>query len=156
MNAKTRPLRSSTEVKLERRSNFRTRILNQISTWLSHEVCFGVYTNRMRWLGSDRNAARLGCDFSPPCLPLTPNSSWTPQVWATHTTRLSDWCVFRLSTMNPQPAQGSVATVCCTCARKSASVRVGPSVGAITQPHQISRLAVRHSVPWRWYSYSRR
>ena len=57
--------------------------------------------------------------------------------------------------MNTQPANGSVATVCSMCAAKSPSVRVGPSVGAMMQPHQISRLAVRHSVPCRMYSCSR-
>ena len=78
-----------------------------------------------------------------------------PHASATYSTRLSDWCVFKLSTMNTHPAKGSAPTVCSTCAAKSRSVRVGPSVGATMQPHQTSRLAVRHSVPYRTYSCSR-
>ena len=37
----------------------RARMLNQISIWLSQELCLGVYTKRMRWLGSERKAARV-------------------------------------------------------------------------------------------------
>src|SRR5262245_1457073 len=35
------------------------------------------------------------------------------------------------------------------------SVRVGPTLGAMTCPHQTSRFAIRQSVPWRTYSNSR-
>src|SRR5437867_8529682 len=39
---------------------------------------------------------------------------------------------------------------------KSASVRVGPTVGATSRPCTTSQLAMRHCVPWRTYSNSRR
>src|SRR5262245_29252582 len=93
----------------------------------------------MRCPLSLRNAARLFWDFNTPRLPLAPRSSSIPQAWATHKTRPSDWCVFRLCTRNTQPAPGSVATVCSTWATKSASVRVGPNVGDTIRPHQTSR-----------------
>ena len=44
---------------------------NQISIWFSHELCLGVYANRIRWPGSLRNAARLAFDFSTPLLPFS-------------------------------------------------------------------------------------
>src|SRR3954471_705554 len=146
MNSTILDLRSSSDTKLDRRRSLRTRVLNQISTWFSHELCFGVYTNRIRWSGSDRNFARLSWDFSTPLFSFSPKSSLISQASATYLTRLSDWCVFRLSTMNTHPPHGSVATVCSMCVAKSPSVRLGPSVGAMMQPHQISRLAVRHKV----------
>src|SRR3954447_12391640 len=155
MNARIRFLRSSTDWKLDRRSNLRTKVLNQISTWFRHELCLGVYTKRRRCPGSDRNAARLSWDFSTPRFSFSPRSSLLPHAPATYTTRLSDWCVFRVSQLNTPPARGSVATVCSTWVTKSCSVRVGPRVGARIQPHQTARLAVRHSVPWRMYSCSR-
>src|SRR3954452_10264027 len=147
--------KSSSEQKLDRFSSFLTRMLNQISIWFSHELCLGVYANRIRWLGSLKNSARLACDFSTPPFSFCPRSSSIPHACATYSTRLSDWCVFRLSTMNTHPPNGSVFTVCSTCALKSCSVRVGPMLGAISQPHQTSRLAIRHSVPCRTYSNSR-
>jgi hypothetical protein len=42
MNAKMRARKSSTEVKLARFNNRRTKMLNQISTWFNHDVCLGV------------------------------------------------------------------------------------------------------------------
>lgn len=50
MNSSMRSLRFWREVKLARRRSFRTRIENQISIWLSHEACFGVKCQVMRWL----------------------------------------------------------------------------------------------------------
>src|SRR4051812_41916713 len=135
MNASTFAFKSSVEAKLDRLSNFLARVPNQISTWFSHEQCLGVYAKRIRWLGSSRNALRLAFDFSTPAFPFTPSSPAIEHARATYSTRLSDWCVSRLSTRNTHPADGSVATVCSTCALKSASVRVGDSVGATTWPH---------------------
>src|SRR5262249_21620168 len=147
-------LSSSRERKLDRFSSFLTRVLNHTSIWFRHELCLGVSTNRIRWLGSLRNAARLACDFNTPLFSFCPRSSVIPQASATYSTSASDGCLFKLSPMNTHPANGSVATVCSTGALKSSSVRVGPLLGAITQPHQSSRLAVRHSVPCRTYSDS--
>ena len=98
----------------------------------------------MAGVGQERGPALLRPQHS--ALLLLPQVVLDPQASATDLTRLSDWCVFRLSAMNTQPANGSVATVCSMCAAKSPSVRVGPSVGARMQPHQTSRLAVRHNV----------
>src|SRR3954468_22482356 len=130
MNRRILSLRSSSEQKLDRFSNFLTRVLNQISIWFSHELCLGVYTSLILWLGSFRNAARLAFDFNTPSLPFLPSPSpLIPHASATYSTRLSDWCVSRLSTMNTHPASGSVFTVCSTCFAKSSSVRVGPMLG---------------------------
>ena len=54
-----------------------------ISIWLSHELCYGVYTNRIRWPGNDRNSRRLNCDFRMPRLPLIPKSASMPDRSAT-------------------------------------------------------------------------
>src|SRR3954466_6293666 len=106
MNSRIFRLRSSNDLKPDLRRSLRARVLNQISTWFSHELCLGVYTNRIRWPGSDRNSARLPCDFSTPRFPFSPRSSLIPQASATYLTRLSDWCAFRLSAMNTQPDSG--------------------------------------------------
>ena len=67
--------RSATERKFPRRNTRRARTLNQISTWFSHDVCFGTYTNRTRWLASARNAFRVATDFSTPLVPFFPSDS---------------------------------------------------------------------------------
>src|SRR5712691_5662334 len=72
MNASSWVWRSSTDVKLPRLSRRRTRMRNQTSTWCSHEVCLGVNTNRIRWLGAGRNAARVGIEARMPATPLLP------------------------------------------------------------------------------------
>src|SRR5512133_3137005 len=51
--------KSPTEVNEPRRTTFRMITPNTTSIWFSHELCFGRYTNRMRWLVSDKNACRL-------------------------------------------------------------------------------------------------
>src|SRR5262245_44394670 len=102
MNESTFLFRSSVEVKLDRFSSFLARMPNQISTWFSHEQCLGVYMNRILWVESLRNAFRLAFDFSTPALPFSPRSSAIPHAPATYSTRLSDWCVSRLSTRNTQ------------------------------------------------------
>src|SRR6266508_2044270 len=140
MNARMRALRSSNEVKLERHSSLRTRMLNQISIWLSHEVCLGVYTNRMRCPWSLRKAARIFWDFNTPFWPLTPRSASMPQVWATHNTRPSDWCVFTLSSSNTQLVWGSLKTVCSTWATKSAFVLFGIRVEDKITRHDYARV----------------
>ena len=40
--------RSDTDLKFPRRNTRLTNTLNQISTWFSHDVCLGTYTNRTR------------------------------------------------------------------------------------------------------------
>src|SRR6516225_4108955 len=66
--------KSSTDVKEPRRITFRMITPKITSIWFSHELCFGRYTNRIRWLVSDRNACRLATDFSTPRLPFLPRS----------------------------------------------------------------------------------
>jgi hypothetical protein len=61
-------------VKSPRLITRRTRMLNQISIWFSHEVCLGTYTKRMRWPGSVKNAFRVATDFNTPRLPFLPRS----------------------------------------------------------------------------------
>ena len=61
-----------------------------------------------------------------------------------------------MSATKIHPASGSVATVRAMWAAKSSSVRVGWTVGAITWPVATSKLPIRHCVPCRVYSNSRR
>src|SRR5229473_3491804 len=62
--------KSSTEVKLPRRMTLRMITPNTISIWLSHDVCLGKNTKRMRCLRSAKNARRLSCERSTPRLPF--------------------------------------------------------------------------------------
>jgi len=48
-------------------------MLNQSSMWWSQLVCFGVYRNRMRWLTSRKNAARVGIDCHIPLFQTPPD-----------------------------------------------------------------------------------
>ena len=63
--------------------------------------------------------------------------------------------MFSLSTTNTHDAGAAVATVCVTCSTKSASVRLGPSVGASNAPVTTWKLPISVTVPWRLYSNSR-
>src|SRR4029450_4452399 len=63
---------SSTDVKFPRCSNRRTTMLNQSSMWFSQLGCFGVYINRMRWLTSLKNAARVCLDGTIPLFSFAP------------------------------------------------------------------------------------
>src|SRR3954452_23292047 len=78
MNAKSCAPNSSTDLKLARLSTLRTRILNQISTWLSHDVCFGTYTNWSLCDGSLKKAARVAIDCNTLDTPFSPNSAVMP------------------------------------------------------------------------------
>ena len=57
--------------------------------------------------------------------------------------------MFRLSTTNNHDPSGSMATVCSMWLAKSASVRVGPSVGRSNSPVVTTKLPIRHKVPFR-------
>jgi len=93
MKARIRSRKSSTDVKLPRLSNRRTKMLNQSSIWFSQLVCFGVYMNRMRWLTSLKNAARVDIDCKIPRFSFSPRSSAMPHALATSLTKASDLCV---------------------------------------------------------------
>src|SRR3954466_12390762 len=146
--------RSATEVNEPRRTTFRMITPNTTSIWFSHELCFGRYTNRIRWLDSDRNACRLATDLSTPRLPFLPRSVETSHPLATSFTQLAEQWMFKLSTTNTHEPSESVATVCSMWLAKSASVRVGPIVGLSNSPVVTTRLAIRHNVPCRSYSNS--
>ena len=107
-------------------------------------------------LGSMRNAFRVATDFSTPRLPFLPRSSAMPHSWATYRTNDSEAWIVRLSATKIQLACGSVATVAAMWTAKSTSVRVACTVGVITSPVATSKLPIRHWVPCRWYSNSRR
>ena len=77
-----------------------------------------------------------------------------PHAWATSFTKLSEPWMFKLSTTNSHDASGSKATVCSMWLAKSASVRVGPIVGAINSPVVTWKFPIRHTVPCRVYSNS--
>src|SRR3954465_9906618 len=90
MKARIFSRRSDADVKLPRRITRRTRMLNQISIWFSHDVCFGTYTKRIRWLAFVRNAFRVATDFRTPLFPFTPRPSDTPHASATPRTKDSE------------------------------------------------------------------
>jgi len=93
MKARMRSRKSSTDVKLPRFNNRRTKMLNQSSMWFSPLVCFGVYRNRRRWWTSLKNAARVGLDCHIPLFSFSPRSSSMPQALATSLPNASDVCV---------------------------------------------------------------
>src|SRR5262249_46076201 len=72
--------------------------------------------------------------FQDPLFPFLPRSSPSPHSRATSSTRPAEQWTFRLSSTNTYRASGSSWTVPSMCATKSSSVRVGPSVGAISSP----------------------
>src|SRR5271165_5946323 len=146
--------KSATEVNDPRRITFRVIIPKITSIWFSHELCLGVYTNRIRWLRSDKNACRLATDFSTPRTPFFPNGCSIPHALATFRTNVSEQWMFKLSTTKIHEADGAVATVCSMWLAKSASVRVGPIVGAINSPVVTWKLPIRVNVPCRSYSNS--
>src|SRR3954452_6423599 len=82
--------KSSTDVHEPRRITFRMITPKITSIWFSHELCFGRYTNRIRWLDSDKNACRLATDFSTPRTPFWPRSASTAHASATCFTKLSE------------------------------------------------------------------
>jgi hypothetical protein len=67
--------------------------------------------NRIRCVGSARNASRDQRLFRMPFFPGIPSSSVMPHQPATHATSTGDRCVFRGSTTNVQAACGSSAMV---------------------------------------------
>src|SRR5437868_11701064 len=104
--------KSATEGNDPRRITFRMIIPKITSIWFSHELCLGVYTNRMRWLRSDKNVCRLATDFSTPRDPFFPNPCSIPHALATDFTKVSEQWMFKLSTTNTHDASGSVRIVC--------------------------------------------
>src|ERR1700736_2185148 len=112
MNLNNLLRKSSTEVNEPRRITFRMITPKITSIWFSHELCFGRYTNRIRWLDSDTNACRLATDFSTPRVPFLPKSLGTSHAWATSFTKLSEQWMFKLSTTNTHDPSESAATVC--------------------------------------------
>ena len=103
--------KSATDVNDPRRITFRMITPKTVSIWFSHELCFGVYTNRIRWPSSDRNACRLATVLSTPRTFFFPNGPAIRHAWATHRTNVSEPWMFKLSTTKIHPASGSVATV---------------------------------------------
>src|SRR6266536_2197678 len=156
MKARRRSRRSSVEAKLARRSSLRARMENQSSIWFSQEQCLGVYTKRTRCVASVRKAVRVAIDCRMPLFSLTPRSSVIWQRAATSRTSVSERRVSRWSATKIQAASGSSAIVRSMWAAKSASVRVGPTDGAMTAPVATAKLAISAWVPWRTYSNSRR
>src|SRR4051794_32101489 len=76
-----------------------------------------------------------------------PSGSCTPRRSATHRTRPSEACVFRLSTMKIHSPAGSRSTVRAMWSTNSGSVRVASSVGETIRPVTTSRPAVSVVVP---------
>src|SRR4051794_17698407 len=103
--------RSDTDVNDPRRITFRLITPKIVSIWFNHELCFGVYTNRIRWPGSDKNAWRVATDFNTPRPPFFPSVAVTSLAVATRFTKLSEQWMFKLSTTNTHDASGSEATV---------------------------------------------
>src|SRR3954463_708603 len=103
--------RSATEVNEPRRITFRMITPKITSIWFSHELCFGRYTNRIRWLDSDKNACRLATDFSTPRTPFLPSPVGTSHASATSFTKLSEQWMFKLSTTNTHEPSGATDNV---------------------------------------------
>lgn len=122
-------------------------IPNQISIRFIHELCFGVYTNRIRWRGSCRNSARLSIFFKIPHFPFFPGSLSIPQASETNRTGASDLWVLSPSQTNVQDASGSVRTSASTAFTKSSSVRVGFGYGTSIRPDATSKNPIRPVVP---------
>src|SRR4051794_3795665 len=101
------PRKSATEGNEPRRITFRMITPKITSIWFSHELCFGRYTNRIRWLDSDKNACRLATDFSTPRAPFLPRAVGTWHASATSFTKLSEPWMFKLSTTNTHEPSGS-------------------------------------------------
>ena len=131
-----------------RRITFRMITPKTTSIWFSHELCFGRYTNRIRWLGRDKNACRLAIDFNTPRTPFWPRAVGTSHDSATSFTRLSEQWMFKLSTTNTHEPSGSAATVRSMWPAKSPSVRVGPIVGLSNSP------VVTTGLPHEWRARS--
>src|SRR5258708_4627544 len=104
------PRKSATEVNDPRRITFRMITPKITSIWFSHELCFGRYTNRIRWPDSDKNACRLATDFSTPRAPFLRRSLGTSHASATSFTKLSEPWMFKLSTTNTHQPSRSAAT----------------------------------------------
>ena len=81
-------------------------MLNHISIWFIHEVCFGVKMKRILWLGSSKNSFRLGMVCRIPSLRLVPSSASLTHRSPTKRTRPSDMWVFSWSVTNTHPAVG--------------------------------------------------
>ena len=92
--------------------------------------------------------------FQHPTHSLLPQRLLDPARLATFRTNVSEQWMFKLSTTKIHEAFGSVATVCSMWLAKSASVRVGPIVGAINSPVVTWKLPIRVNVPCRVYSNS--
>src|SRR4051812_36342979 len=75
--------RSAIEVNEPRRITSRMITPKTTSIRFSHELGFGGYTNRIRWLDSDKDACRLATDLSTPRLPFLPRSVETSHDSAT-------------------------------------------------------------------------
>ena len=111
----------------------------------------------MQCSGDDRNAFRVTYDFRIPDFPFTPSfsgESVRPSSASPHSTKLSEQCVLSWFTTNRHDDSGCTATVRLQCSKKSSSVCLGPTVGAIDSPVTTWKLAIRHCVPWRMYSNS--
>src|SRR3974377_124357 len=126
--------KSAPEVNDPRPITFRMIIPKTASIWFSHELCLGVYPNRLRWLRSDKSARRLATDLSTPLDPFFPNSSLTPHFLATNFTRLCEQWMFKLSSTNTHDASGSARIVCSVGLGKTPPPPPAPPVAAVNFP----------------------
>src|ERR1700682_646418 len=97
--------------------------------------------------GVREELAPSGHRFQDPAHVFFPSGSDRPHCSATQMTRLSEACVFRLSTMKVHSPVGSRLTVRASCATNSGSVRVASNVGETIWPVTTSRPAVSVVVP---------
>src|SRR3982750_1809495 len=89
--------KSSTDVNEPRRITFRMITPKITSIWFSHELCFGRYTNRIRWPDPHKNPCPPPPHFSPPRVPFRPRFVAIPHPPAPSFTKLSEQWMFRLS-----------------------------------------------------------
>jgi hypothetical protein len=90
MQARRRSRRAATDVTCPRFNNRRPTRLNQRAIWVSPRVCFGVDMQRIRWLPSLKNSARVDLDGPSPRFSFSPSASLRPQASAPSRTKASD------------------------------------------------------------------
>ena len=125
---------SATEVNEPRRISFRIIIPKIVSIWFSHELCLGVYTNRIRWLFSDQERLPARYRFQHPTHSLLPQRLLDPARLGDHfhqSLRAMDVPIIHHENPRGRRVGGHRLL---DVAAKSASVRVGPIVGAINSP----------------------
>ena len=121
------------------------------SIWFSHELSSAcTRTGCGDSLRQEHLAARHR--FHTPLTPFLPSVVVISHALATTRTKVSEQMEFSYPLRTPTMLPGPSPSVCSMWLAESASVRVGPSVGAISSPVVTWKLPIRVNVPCRLYS----